>query len=203
MTDRIVTVDKTMLGEKIGVLSDYDRTLISEHLKKILALSFSRHPLCLSDFSWRAQDVVVFCFPFFPPDSLSGYWWPQCVCQLLIFPASGRITNPPLWPPADEHTGTIAPTYAWLQFPCHTNVVAWSPVRNGMFTLCGQLFLALLAGFPIHALRLRWWTHAPSPAPGEQKEQGSSDRVLLQLTTGYVYDIRNDQIRKFLDKNWR
>jgi hypothetical protein len=31
-------------------------------------------------------------------------------------------------------------------------------------------------------------------------EQGSSDRVLLQLTTGYVYDIRNDQIRKFLDK---
>ena len=38
MTDKIVTVDKAILGEKIGVLSDADMVLISEHLRKILAL---------------------------------------------------------------------------------------------------------------------------------------------------------------------
>ena len=38
MTDKIVTVDKAMLGDKIGVLSDTDMALISEHLRKILAL---------------------------------------------------------------------------------------------------------------------------------------------------------------------
>lgn len=38
MTDRIVTVDKAMLGDKIGVLSDTDMALIAEHLRKILAL---------------------------------------------------------------------------------------------------------------------------------------------------------------------
>jgi len=38
MTDKIVTVDKKMLGERIGVVSDADMALISEHLRKILAL---------------------------------------------------------------------------------------------------------------------------------------------------------------------
>lgn len=38
MTDKIVTVDKAMLGDKIGVLSDTDMALIAEHLRKILAL---------------------------------------------------------------------------------------------------------------------------------------------------------------------
>ena len=38
MTDKIVTVDKKMLGERIGVVSDSDMALISEHLRKILAL---------------------------------------------------------------------------------------------------------------------------------------------------------------------
>ena len=38
MTDKMVTVDKKMLGERIGVVSDSDMTLISEHLRKILAL---------------------------------------------------------------------------------------------------------------------------------------------------------------------
>lgn len=36
-TDKIVTVDKAMLGDKIGVLSDTDMALIAEHLRKILA----------------------------------------------------------------------------------------------------------------------------------------------------------------------
>ena len=38
MTDKIVTADKAMLGDKIGVLSDTDLALIAEHLRKILAL---------------------------------------------------------------------------------------------------------------------------------------------------------------------
>ena len=38
MTDKIVTADKAMLGDKIGVLSDTDMALIAEHLRKILAL---------------------------------------------------------------------------------------------------------------------------------------------------------------------
>ena len=38
MTDKIVTVDKTLLGEKIGVVSDTDMETISEHLRAILAL---------------------------------------------------------------------------------------------------------------------------------------------------------------------
>ncbi|MBR0267231.1 MAG: type II toxin-antitoxin system PemK/MazF family toxin [Clostridia bacterium] len=38
MTDKIVTVDRKMLGERIGVVSDTDMALISEHLRKILAL---------------------------------------------------------------------------------------------------------------------------------------------------------------------
>ena len=38
MTDKIVTVDKTLLGEKIGVVSDIDMETISEHLRAILAL---------------------------------------------------------------------------------------------------------------------------------------------------------------------
>ena len=38
MTDKIVTVDKTLLGEKIGVVSDADMEAISEHLRAILAL---------------------------------------------------------------------------------------------------------------------------------------------------------------------
>lgn len=38
MTDKIVTVDKTKLGERIGVVSDSDMESISEHLRAILAL---------------------------------------------------------------------------------------------------------------------------------------------------------------------
>jgi len=38
MTDKIVTADKKMLGEKIGVVSNSDMAMISEHLRKILAL---------------------------------------------------------------------------------------------------------------------------------------------------------------------
>ena len=38
MTDKIVTVDKKMLGERIGVVSDSDMAIISKHLRKILAL---------------------------------------------------------------------------------------------------------------------------------------------------------------------
>ena len=38
MTDKIVTVDKKMLGERIGIVSDSEMALISEHLRMILAL---------------------------------------------------------------------------------------------------------------------------------------------------------------------
>ena len=38
MTDKIVTVDKKLLGERIGTVSDADMATISEHLRKILAL---------------------------------------------------------------------------------------------------------------------------------------------------------------------
>ena len=38
MTDKIVTVDKNMLGKRIGALSDEDMTTISEQLKIILGL---------------------------------------------------------------------------------------------------------------------------------------------------------------------
>lgn len=38
MTDKIVTVDKKMLGKRVGVLSDEDMTAISEQLKIILGL---------------------------------------------------------------------------------------------------------------------------------------------------------------------
>ncbi|MBQ9252894.1 MAG: type II toxin-antitoxin system PemK/MazF family toxin [Clostridia bacterium] len=38
MTDKIVTVDKKMLGEKIGRLSETDMATVSECLRKILAL---------------------------------------------------------------------------------------------------------------------------------------------------------------------
>lgn len=38
MTDKIVTVDKKMLGKCVGVLSDEDMTAISEQLKIILGL---------------------------------------------------------------------------------------------------------------------------------------------------------------------
>lgn len=38
MTDKIVTVDKKMLGMRVGVLSDDDMTAISEQLRVILDL---------------------------------------------------------------------------------------------------------------------------------------------------------------------
>ena len=38
MTDKIVTVDKNMLGNRVGVLSDEDMVAISEQLKIILDL---------------------------------------------------------------------------------------------------------------------------------------------------------------------
>ena len=38
MTDKIVTVDKKMLGKCIGVLSDKDMIIVSEQLKIILGL---------------------------------------------------------------------------------------------------------------------------------------------------------------------
>ena len=38
MTDKIVTVDKSMIGEMIGRLSDKDMAFISEQLKIILDL---------------------------------------------------------------------------------------------------------------------------------------------------------------------
>ena len=38
MTDKIVTVDKKMLGKRVGALSDEDMTAISEQLKIILGL---------------------------------------------------------------------------------------------------------------------------------------------------------------------
>ena len=38
MTDKIVTVDKKMLGIRVGVLSDDDMTAISEQLRAILDL---------------------------------------------------------------------------------------------------------------------------------------------------------------------
>ena len=38
MTDKIVTVDKNLLGERIGVLSEKNMKEISEQLKKILGL---------------------------------------------------------------------------------------------------------------------------------------------------------------------
>ena len=38
MTDKIVTVDKSALGESIGRLSDDDMTCVSEQLKVILGL---------------------------------------------------------------------------------------------------------------------------------------------------------------------
>ena len=38
MTDKIVTVDKKMLGKRVGALSDEDMSAISEQLKIILGL---------------------------------------------------------------------------------------------------------------------------------------------------------------------
>ena len=38
MTDKIVTVDKKMLGKRVGVLSDEDMSAVSEQLKIILGL---------------------------------------------------------------------------------------------------------------------------------------------------------------------
>ena len=38
MTDKIVTVDKKMLGKRVGALSDEDMIAISEQLKIILGL---------------------------------------------------------------------------------------------------------------------------------------------------------------------
>ncbi len=38
MTDRIVTVDKSMLGKRVGVLSDDDMLAVSEQLRDILGL---------------------------------------------------------------------------------------------------------------------------------------------------------------------
>ena len=38
MTDKIVTVDKSMLGNRIGVLSEDDMTAVSEQLRVILGL---------------------------------------------------------------------------------------------------------------------------------------------------------------------
>lgn len=38
MTDKIVTVDKTLLGRRIGILSDADMAAVSEQLKVILGL---------------------------------------------------------------------------------------------------------------------------------------------------------------------
>ncbi len=38
MTDRIVTVDKSMLGKRVGVLSDDDMLAVSEQLRAILGL---------------------------------------------------------------------------------------------------------------------------------------------------------------------
>ena len=38
MTDKIVTVDKNMLGKRVGVLSDEDMKAISEQLRVILGL---------------------------------------------------------------------------------------------------------------------------------------------------------------------
>ena len=38
MTDKIVTVDKSMLGKRVGVLSDDDMLAVSEQLRAILGL---------------------------------------------------------------------------------------------------------------------------------------------------------------------
>ena len=38
MTDKIVTVDKIMLGKRVGVLSDEDMVAVSEQLRIILEL---------------------------------------------------------------------------------------------------------------------------------------------------------------------
>ena len=38
MTDKIVTVDKSLLGKRIGMLSDEDMAAVSEQLKIILNL---------------------------------------------------------------------------------------------------------------------------------------------------------------------
>ena len=38
MTDKIVTVDKNMLGKRVGVLSDENMSAVSEQLKTILGL---------------------------------------------------------------------------------------------------------------------------------------------------------------------
>lgn len=38
MTDKIVTVDKNMLGKRVGMLSDEDLIAVSEQLKVILGL---------------------------------------------------------------------------------------------------------------------------------------------------------------------
>jgi mRNA interferase MazF len=38
MTDKIVTVDRTMLGEKIGCISNEEMKVIAEQLKAILDL---------------------------------------------------------------------------------------------------------------------------------------------------------------------
>lgn len=63
MTDKIVTVDKAMLGDKIGVLSDTDMALIAEHLRKILALQYlnATRQCPLSGRSDRKDDVINLC----------------------------------------------------------------------------------------------------------------------------------------------
>ena len=38
MTDKIVTVDKNMLGEQIGILSEQEMALVSKQLRNILGL---------------------------------------------------------------------------------------------------------------------------------------------------------------------